>query len=129
MPVTVRRTDNFWFSAKSPVQKPLQTHYIFRAIGYRNETQDYHSGYNLVTLVNGKGKRMENDFNFDLEDREKFKINPETWLHTLLAIVGDREKREEAVRQVTQKTGFSPEEVKVILKTTISVLINQTRAN
>lgn len=72
---------------------------------------------------------MENDFNFDLEDREKFKINPETWLHTLLAIVGDREKREETVRQVTQKTGFSPEEVKVILKTTISVLINQTRAN
>jgi hypothetical protein len=70
---------------------------------------------------------MENDF--DLEDRENFKINPEVWLHTLLAIVGDKEKREEAIRQVTEKTGFSPEEVQVILTTTISALINQTRAN
>jgi hypothetical protein len=72
---------------------------------------------------------MENDFDFDLEDRENFKINPEVWLHTLLAIVGDKEKREEAIRQITQKTGFSPEEVKVLLRTTIGVLINQTRAN
>ena len=72
---------------------------------------------------------MENDFDFDLEDRENFKINPEVWLHTLLAIVGDREKREEAVRQITQKTGFSPEYVKRIITTTIGILINQTRAN
>jgi hypothetical protein len=74
---------------------------------------------------------MENDFNLDLdlEDREKFKINPEVWLHTLLAIVGDTEKKEEAVRQITQRTGYSPEEVKIIIKTTIGVLINQTRAN
>jgi hypothetical protein len=72
---------------------------------------------------------MENDFDFDLEDRENFKINPEVWLHTLLAIVGDREKREEAVRQITQKTGFSPKDVKRIITTTIGILINQTRAN
>ena len=72
---------------------------------------------------------MENDFDFGLEDRENFKINPEVWLHTLLAIVGDREKKEEAIRQVTQKTGFSPEEVNVILKNTIRVLVDQTRAN
>lgn len=72
---------------------------------------------------------MENDFNFDLEDREKFKINSEVWLHTLLAIVGDTEKKKEAIWQITQKSGFSPEEVNVILKTTIRVLINQTRAN
>lgn len=72
---------------------------------------------------------MENDFDFGLEDRENFKINPEVWLHTLLAIIGDREKKEEAIRQITQKTGFSPEEVNVIMRTTISVLLNQTRAN
>ena len=72
---------------------------------------------------------MENDFDFDLEDRENFKINPEVWLYTLLAITGDKEKREEAVRQITQKTGFSPEEVKRIITTTIGILINQTRAN
>ena len=72
---------------------------------------------------------MENDFDFDLEDRENFKINPDVWLHTLLAIVGDKEKREEAVRQITQKTGFSAEEVKRIITTTIAILMNQTRAN
>ena len=72
---------------------------------------------------------MENDFNFDLEDRENFRINPEVWLHTLLAITGDKEKKEETVRQIVQKTGFSPEEVNVIIKTTIGILISQTRAN
>jgi hypothetical protein len=72
---------------------------------------------------------MENDFNFDLEDRENFKINPEVWLHTLLAITGDKEKKEETVRQMVQKTGFSAEEVNVIIKTTIGILISQTRAN
>jgi hypothetical protein len=72
---------------------------------------------------------MENDFDFDLEDRENFKINPEVWLHTLLAIMGDKEKREAAVQQITQKTGFSPEEVKRVIATTISILINQTRSN
>jgi hypothetical protein len=72
---------------------------------------------------------MENDFNFDLEDRENFRINPEIWLHTLVAIAGDKEKREEAIRQMTQKTGFSTEEAKVIIRTTIGVLLNQTRSN
>jgi len=72
---------------------------------------------------------MENDFEFDLEDRENFRINPEVWLYTLLAITGDREKKAEMVRQVMQKTGFSPEKVNLILTTTIGILINQTRAN
>ena len=72
---------------------------------------------------------MENDFDFDLEDRENFKINPEVWLHTLLAIVGDKEKKADAVRQVMHKTGYSLEQVNQIMSTTISILINQTRAN
>ena len=72
---------------------------------------------------------MENDFDFDLENRENFKINPEVWLHTLLAIIGDKEKKAEAVRQVMKKTGYSPRQVEVILSTTIRVLLNQTRAN
>ncbi|MGZ9234323.1 MAG: hypothetical protein ACXW4E_02250 [Anaerolineales bacterium] len=70
---------------------------------------------------------MENEF--DLEDRENFKISPETWLHTLLAIVGDKEKKQEVVQRVAQTTGFTPEKVHVIITTTIRVLINQTRAN
>ena len=74
---------------------------------------------------------MENDFdfNFDLEDRENFKINPEVWLHTLLAIVGDKDKKAAMIQKVVQKTGFSPEEMEHMIKTTIGILINQTRAN
>jgi hypothetical protein len=72
---------------------------------------------------------MEDEFDFDLEDRENFKINPEVWLHTLLAITGDKEKKAEMVRQITRKTGYSPEQVDLILTTTIGVLIDQTRAN
>lgn len=72
---------------------------------------------------------MENEFDFDLEDREKFRINPEVWLHTLLAITGDKEKKAEVVRQITQKTGFSSEQVELIITTTIGILANQTRAN
>lgn len=70
---------------------------------------------------------MENDF--DLEDRENFKINPEVWLHTLLAIAGDKDKKEEVVQKISRKTGLLPEKVEVIIATTIGVLINQTRAN
>ena len=72
---------------------------------------------------------MENDFDFDLEDRENFKINPELWLHTLLAIMGDKEKREQTIQRIMQNSGFSHEKVELIIRTTISYLIGQTRAN
>ena len=72
---------------------------------------------------------MENDFDFDLEDRENFKINPHVWLRTLLAIAGDREKKEEVVQKIVQKTGLPPEEVEVIIATTIGILIQETRSN
>jgi hypothetical protein len=70
---------------------------------------------------------MENDF--DLENKENFKINPETWLHTLLAIAGDKDRKAAVVQNVARKTGFTTEKVNLIIATTISVLINQTRAN
>ncbi len=74
---------------------------------------------------------MENDFNldFDVEDLETFKINPEVWLRTLLAIAGDKEMRQEAVQKIAQKTGFSPARVEMIMTSTIGILISQTRAN
>ena len=74
---------------------------------------------------------MENDFNldFDLEDLETFKINPELWLRTLLAIAGDKEMKQEALQKISQKTGFSPAKVEMIMTSTIGILINQTRAN
>lgn len=70
---------------------------------------------------------MENEF--DLENREGFRINPEVWLHTLLAIVGDKNKKEEVVQQVAEQSGFSPERVELIMATAISILLSDTRAN
>lgn len=73
---------------------------------------------------------MDNNFDLeDLEDRENFKINPHIWLRTLLAIVGDREKKQEIVYRIAEKTGLSHGEVEVIVAKTISALLNQTRAN
>ena len=73
---------------------------------------------------------MENDFDLPgLEDRENFRINPHVWLRTLLAIVGDREKKEENVRKIVDKTGNPAEKIEVIIATTISILIKETRSN
>jgi hypothetical protein len=66
---------------------------------------------------------------YGFEDREEFRINPEVWLRTLLAIVGDKEKKWAAVQQVAQTTGVPLEDVEVILRTTITILLNQTRSN
>ena len=70
---------------------------------------------------------MDNDFN--LENRASFHINPQVWLHTLLAIAGDKEKKAQVVQKVARVTGCPPEQVEVILLTTITILMNQTRAN
>ena len=70
---------------------------------------------------------MQNDF--DLNNLENFKINPHVWLRTLLAIAGDKEKKAEVIQVIAQETGFATEKVEVILATTISVLLNDTRAN
>lgn len=70
---------------------------------------------------------MENNYN--LEDKEKFRINPHVWLQTLLAITGDKEKKREMVKTVSEKTGFTPPQVEKILATTISQLIKETRLN
>lgn len=70
---------------------------------------------------------MEN--NFGLEDRETFRINPQVWLQTLLAIAGDREKKGEVLRAVSQQTGYSLEQAEVVMTTTIKILLDQTRSN
>ena len=70
---------------------------------------------------------MENNFN--LEDKEKFRINPHVWLRTLLAIAGDKEKKQEMVETVSEKTGFTASQVELILATTIRQLVNETRLN
>ncbi|MGE5374648.1 MAG: hypothetical protein ACM3XO_06280 [Bacteroidota bacterium] len=66
---------------------------------------------------------------YNLDNLENFKINPHVWLRTLLAIAGDKDRKAEAVQIISEQTGFPPEKVEVILATTISVLMNDTRAN
>ncbi len=66
---------------------------------------------------------------FELNDIENFKINPHVWLRTLLAIAGDKDRKAEAIQIISEQTGFPPDKVEVILATTISVLINDTRSN
>ncbi len=70
---------------------------------------------------------MKNDF--DLQNREDFRINPQVWLCTLLAIAGDKEKKEEVIQRVAQETGWSLEKVEVLISTTIKILMNQTHSN
>ena len=70
---------------------------------------------------------MKNDY--QLDDIENFKINPHVWLQTLLAIAGDKEKKAEVIEVISEKTGFPPEKVDVILATTINVLVSETRSN
>ena len=70
---------------------------------------------------------MKNDY--QLDDIENFKINPHVWLQTLLAIVGDKEKKAEVIEVISQTTGFPPDKVEVILGTTINVLVSETRSN
>ena len=70
---------------------------------------------------------MENDS--DLQNRESFKINPQVWLHTLLAIAGDKEKKGEVIERVARETGCPPENVEALISTTIKILMNQNRSN
>lgn len=51
------------------------------------------------------------------------------WLHALLAIVGDRERKEEVVRKVSVKTGLPPEKAELIVSAAINYLTNTSRAN
>ncbi len=67
--------------------------------------------------------------NYDLEEGDNFRINPQVWLQTLLAITGDKEKKAEVVQRIAQNTDFSPEKVELIIATTIKILINETRLN
>lgn len=70
---------------------------------------------------------MTNDY--DLEEGENFRINPQEWLRTLLAITGDKEKKAEVVQRIAQTTDFPPEKIEIIIATTIKILINETRLN
>jgi hypothetical protein len=70
---------------------------------------------------------MQNEY--DLQDLQGFKINPHVWLQTLLAIAGDKEKKEEVIGLVAEQSGLPIETVEVIFGSAIKALLNETRSN
>ena len=71
--------------------------------------------------------RMQNEY--DLQNAEGFKINPHVWLQTLMAIAGDKEKKEEVIAIVAEQSGLPFETVEVIFGSTLRVLLQDTRSN
>jgi len=69
---------------------------------------------------------MQNDEEPWEDDTE---IDPEVWLQALLAMTGDKDRREELVRKISEKTGQTPEHVELIISTTITYLANKSRSN
>lgn len=71
--------------------------------------------------------RMQNEY--DLQNVEKFKINPHQWLQTLLAIAGDKEKKEEVMHMIAHQSGLPLQTAEMMFASTIRVLIDDTRSN
>ena len=69
---------------------------------------------------------MQNDEEPWDDDTE---IDPEVWLQALLAMTGDKERREELVRKISEKTGQTPEHVELIISASINYMANKTRSN
>jgi hypothetical protein len=56
-------------------------------------------------------------------------IDPEVWLRVLLAMTGDKERREKLVQGMSEKTGQPPERMEVALSAIMSYLASKVRAN
>lgn len=64
----------------------------------------------------------------DEEPRDDhIEIEPEVWVQALLAMMGDKERREELVQQISEKAGQTPEQIELIISTTITY--NKARSN
>jgi hypothetical protein len=68
---------------------------------------------------------MQTDDSWD----DETEIDPEVWLQALLAISGDKERRAEFIRKISEKTGQSPEQIEVILSATLTYLTGTARSN
>ncbi len=60
---------------------------------------------------------------------EDLEIIPEVWLQALLAISGDKERRADLIQKVSERTGFTPEKVELIMSALLSTLSNMSRSN
>ena len=69
---------------------------------------------------------MENDQGSWDDDTE---IDPEVWVQVLLAMTGDKDRREELVRKIAENTGQTPEKVEVIITAMLNYLTGKARSN
>jgi hypothetical protein len=60
---------------------------------------------------------------------DDIEIEPEVWVQALLAITGDKDRKEELVRKISEKTRQTPEKVELIISATITYLSNKARSN
>lgn len=67
--------------------------------------------------------------NQDPEPSADFEIIPEVWLPALLAITGDKERRADLIRQLSERTGLVPEKVELIISALLTELSNRSRSN
>ena len=56
-------------------------------------------------------------------------IDPEVWLQALLAMTGDKDRREELVRKISKKTGQTPEHVELIISAVINFVAGKSRSS
>lgn len=56
-------------------------------------------------------------------------IDAESLLQALLAVTGDKEKRAEVIRKISEKTGQTPEKVELIISATLNYMAGRTRSN
>lgn len=70
---------------------------------------------------------MRNEF--DLQNAQGFRIDPQVWLQTLLAIAGDSATKEEVIRTIADQVDLPTDQVEMIFAKTIKVLLNDTRSN
>jgi len=64
-----------------------------------------------------------------MESDQDNEIDPEVWLQALLAMTGDKDRREELIRKISENTGQIPENVEKIISATINILANISRSN
>ena len=56
-------------------------------------------------------------------------INIDVWLYALLAMTGDKERKADLVRKISEKTGQPPEQIETIITATIKYLTESSRSN
>lgn len=64
-----------------------------------------------------------------MESDHDNEIDPEVWLQFLLAMTGDKERKEELIQKIAKNTGQIPENVEKILSAMLNFMANKSRSN